>query len=287
MELGIARAIGAIVFSVVIGLIMAAIFKDKPESGTTAISSDSVDGRPLWQTGVHMALLVTILVFATWSGSAGETGLWHAIFAIKWWVTGLAALGLAWSLHRWFGLPLGRIVLAAAVPIVLALVFPSMPLLAFGAGVLALSVLTSTAKGEPGEWFESSWGLAKQILPLLFAGVLIAGALLGRPGHEGLIPSSWVSNAVGGNSLFANLFASVAGALMYFATLTEVPILQGLIGSGMGKGPALALLLAGPAVSLPNMLVISGIIGAKKTMTFVGLVIVMSTISGFLYGLVF
>jgi uncharacterized membrane protein YraQ (UPF0718 family) len=162
-----------------------------------------------------------------------------------------------------------------------------MPLVSFGAGVLALSVLTSTAGGESGEWFESSWGLAKQILPLLFIGVLVAGALLGRPNHEGFIPSHWIATAVGGNSLVANLFASVAGAFMYFATLTEVPILQGLIGSGMGKGPALALLLAGPALSLPNMLVIGGVIGAKRTTTFVVLVVIMATISGYLYGSLF
>ena len=137
------------------------------------------------------------------------------------------------------------------------------------------------------EWFGGSWGFAKQIMPILFAGVLVAGFLLGRPGHEGIIPSVWVSSLVGGNSLSANFIASVAGAFMYFATLTEVPILQGLMGSGMGKGPALALLLAGPAVSLPNMLVIRSVIGTGKTVVYVTLVIVMATISGFLYGAVF
>ena len=137
------------------------------------------------------------------------------------------------------------------------------------------------------EWFGGSWGFAKQIMPILFAGVLVAGFLLGRPGHEGIIPSVWVSSLVGGNSLSANFIASVAGAFMYFATLTEVPILQGLMGSGMGKGPALAMLLAGPAVSLPNMLVIRSVIGTGKTVVYVTLVIVMATISGFLYGAVF
>ena len=117
--------------------------------------------------------------------------------------------------------------------------------------------------------------------------MLIAGALLGRPGHEGLIPSGWIAGLVGGNSLWANLFASVVGAFMYFATLTEVPILQGLIGAGMGKGPALALLLAGPALSLPNMLVIRSVMGTKKTIVFVSLVIVMATISGLIYGALF
>jgi uncharacterized membrane protein YraQ (UPF0718 family) len=116
--------------------------------------------------------------------------------------------------------------------------------------------------------------------------VLIAGLLLGGPGNEGLIPSKWVAGLVGGNSLWANLFAAVVGAFMYFATLTEVPIIQGLLGAGMGKGPALALLLAGPALSLPNMLVIRSVFGTKKTFVFVGLVVVMATISGMIFGAV-
>ncbi|MCK4513413.1 permease, partial [bacterium] len=168
--------------------------------------------------------------------------------------------------------------------VVLALVARGQPLLPFAAGIVGLGVVTSIRDDELGEWFESSWGFAKQILPLLLLGVLVAGVLLGRPGQEGMIPSIWVARAVGGNSIWSNLFASVAGAFMYFATLTEVPILQGLIGSGMGKGPALALLLAGPALSLPNMLVIRSIMGTKKTLVFVALVVVMATVSGMLYG---
>jgi uncharacterized membrane protein YraQ (UPF0718 family) len=157
-------------------------------------------------------------------------------------------------------------------------------LLPFAAGLVGLAAITSTTPGESEEWFIASWGFARQILPLLLGGVVIAGALLGRPDHEGLIPSEWVAKAVGGNSLWANLFASVAGAFMYFATLTEVPILQGLMGAGMGKGPALALLLAGPALSLPNMLVIRSVMGTQKTIVFVSLVIVMATISGMFFG---
>ncbi len=108
--------------------------------------------------------------------------------------------------------------------------------------------------------------------------------MLGRPGHPALIPERYIQSLVGDNSLWANLLASVAGAFMYFATLTEVPILQGLLGSGMGQGPALALLLAGPALSLPNMLVIGSVMGIKKTATFCGIIVVMSTIAGMLYG---
>jgi hypothetical protein len=150
--------------------------------------------------------------------------------------------------------------------------------------VLAWMIFAWFKKPELKEWTFSTWIFAKQIFPLLFAGVLVAGFLLGRPGHEGVIPSQWVARIVGGNSLGANLFASVAGAFMYFATLTEVPILQGLLGAGMGQGPALALLLAGPALSLPNMLVIRSILGTKKTLAYIILVVIMAKITGMIYG---
>jgi hypothetical protein len=126
----------------------------------------------------------------------------------------------------------------------------------------------------------------KQIFPLLAGGVIVAGFMLGRPGYPALIPEQWVQSLLGGNSIGANLIASVAGAVMYFATLTEVPILQGLMGAGMGKGPALALLLAGPALSLPNMLVIGSVMGWKKTAVFCLIIITMSTIAGIIYGFI-
>jgi hypothetical protein len=151
--------------------------------------------------------------------------------------------------------------------------------------VFGLSFATSTDGGEGGEWFAATWEFAKQIVPLLMLGVLAAGVLLGRPGHEGMIPSDWISSLVGGNSIDANLFAAVSGAFMYFATLTEVPIVQGLVGSGMGPGPALALLLAGPALSLPAMLVLNSILGLKKTITYISLVIVTAAFTGWAYGL--
>ncbi|KAB2870682.1 MAG: hypothetical protein F9K37_05315, partial [Bacteroidales bacterium] len=151
--------------------------------------------------------------------------------------------------------------------------------------------LKDTQDDDNREWTIASWGFAKQILPLLAIGVVTAGFLLGST-HDGqtiagVIPNEWIAWLVGGNSLFSNLFASVVGAFMYFATLTEVPIIQGLIASGMGKGPALALLLAGPSLSLPNMLVIRGLLGTKKTAVYVSLVIIMATISGVIYGYMF
>lgn len=285
-QLGLARAVGAIAFSVLIGLAMHLIYrKEEVEKIQAAQLPASDSGRPLWQTAVYFAAMVGILVFANWGKPDQATGLWAEIHAAKWLVTAGFGVGLALCLAAWFKVPAGRLVLAGLPVVVLGLAFPEEPIIAFAAGVVGLSVLTSPAKDETGEWFAASWGFAKQILPLLLFGVLAAGALLGRPGQEGLIPSAWVSAAVGGNSLGANFMASFAGAFMYFATLTEVPILQGLIGSGMGQGPALALLLAGPALSLPNMLVIRSVMGTGKTAVFVSLVIVMSTLTGWLYGM--
>ncbi len=289
-ELGIARAVGAVVFSVVIGVLMHLIFRKEEQGKRQAqmmLPEPEVE-RPLWQNGLYFASMVGILVFANWGQPQTAGGLWAAIYGAKWGLTAVFALGLALALVRWFGVRWWQMLGIAVPTVVAALLFPVTPLIPFVIGLVGLSLLTSTSQNsELSEWFGQSWGFAKQILPLLFWGVLIAGLLLGRPGSEGLIPSAWVSAAVGGNSLLANFTASFLGAFMYFATLTEVPILQGLLGSGMGKGPALALLLAGPALSLPNMLVIRSMMGTQKTVVFVSLVIVMATISGLLYGTFF
>ncbi len=285
--LGIARALGAVLFAIVIGLVIHFLFrKEEAEKkmGKMAVTEIEVK-RPLWQNGVFFALMVAILVFANWGRPDSTSGFWFQIYNLKWAITGLSALGLLFVLYRWIEIKLWKLVLISIPVIVLSFVYPDLPLLAFGTGAVGLGLITSTGKGESGEWFEQTWDFTKQILPLLLFGVLIAGLLLGRPGQEGIIPSAWVDWAVGGNSLRSNLFASVVGAFMYFATLTEIPILQGLIGNGMGNGPALALLLSGPALSLPNMLVIRSVLGTKKTVAFVTLVIIMSTICGMLFGM--
>ncbi|MCF8054018.1 MAG: permease [Deltaproteobacteria bacterium] len=289
MELGVARAVGAILFSVIIGVLMHLIFikeEQQKAAAQMALPEEEIK-RPLWQNALYFASMVGVLVFANWGKPDETTGIWAAIYSSKWVFTSFFAVALGVMLVRWFEIAWWKVALTALPVAAFTVVFPEQPLIAFAAGMIGLSVFTSTDKGETSEWFASSWGFAKQIMPLLLFGVLIAGALLGRVGHEGLIPSEWVSKALGGNSLSANFFASFAGAFMYFATLTEVPILQGLIGNGMGKGPALALLLAGPALSLPNMLVIRSVLGTKKTVVYVSLVIVMATISGIIFGTLF
>lgn len=249
LEIGVARAVGAITFSVVIGLLMHFIFRKEEQARVKAaavLPESAPPTRRLWQDSLYFSAMVAILVFANWGRPPeGETGFWASVHGVKWVLTGGSLVGLLYMLWRWF------------------------------------------SRDELKQWGGSTWTFALQIMPLLFGGVLVAGLLLGRPGHEALIPSSWVQAAVGGNSIWANLFSAVAGAFMYFATLTEVPILQGLMGSGMGKGPALALLLAGPALSLPSMLVIRGVLGTKKTVVYVSLVIGLSTIAGLAYGAIF
>ena len=287
-KLGIARALGAIVFSIIIGLLMHLIFRKEEIEKTKAAAAMPQDEvqRPLWHNALYFASMVFILVFANWGKPDSPEGLWSAIYTAKWALTAIASLGLGTILVAWFGVRGWKVLATAAVVAVSALLVPHQPLFPFTLGVLGLSIITNTEGQEMQSWFSSTWTFAKQILPLLFFGVLIAGLFLGRPEGEGLIPAQWVASLVGGNALSANLFASVAGAFMYFATLTEVPILQGLITNGMGQGPALALLLAGPAVSLPNMLVIRTILGTKKTVVFVLLVIVMATTTGMLFGLI-
>ncbi len=286
LDLGAWRALGAIVFSVVIGLLMALLNRREENDKIAAalVMPPPEDGRPLYETVVFFASMVGVLVFANFGKPEIPEGLWYLIWSWKWPLTTLSAALMYTVVGAWYGLGFGRAALAAAPALIAIPLFPGDPLVPFVAGTLGLSFVTARDEGQAGEWFRASWENAKMIIPLLFAGVFAAGFLLGRPGGEGVIPNAWVSSMVGGNSLFANFFASLFGAFMYFATLTEVPILQGLMGSGMGKGPALALLLAGPALSLPSMLVLAGIMGWRKTMQFVTLVVLFSTIAGMIYG---
>ncbi len=247
-EMGVARAAGAVIFSVIIGLAMHFIFiKEEIHRNKNLelmIPENEESGRTLFQTALYIFSMVGILVFMNW-GRDESMDIWNTIYNLKFYITGFFMILLFIMIVLWF------------------------------------------RRDELKLWTVSTYEFSLQIMPLLFIGVLLAGFFLGRPGQEGIIPSSWVTGLVGGNSVFSNFFASIAGAFMYFATLTEIPILQGLLGSGMGKGPALALLLAGPALSLPSMLAIRSMIGTKKTAVYITLVVIMSTSIGMLYGILF
>lgn len=253
LSLGLARAVGAILFAVVIGALMAALFRreeaERQANGADPFAAAAVGTesgpRRGWQDALFLFAMIGILVFANWGAANQRVGFSALVYRVHWWLAGGLLLALSWMMTRWY------------------------------------------AREELRAWVQSSWSFAQQITPLLLAGILVSGWLMGRPGHDaGLIPASWVATSVGGNSLFANFLSSLVGAFMYFATLTEIPILQTLLGAGMGKGPALALLLAGPALSLPSMLVINSYLGPRKTLAYVSLVVVMATLTGWLYGLV-
>ena len=292
-EMGLARTVGAVSFSVVIGLIMAFIYRkeEKIKQDEQVNFPDIPEKRPLWQTAFHFFTLVCILVFANWGKPADgiNEGAWFWIWSHKWFITAGFGVLLVYSLISILKIKWFWVILAAAATAVSAFLSHS-PMVAMIVAIAGLSLITLFDKQDEDnhEWTISTWGFAKQIMPLLGIGVLISGFLLGST-HDstqlaGVIPNSWIVALVGGNSVFSNFFASISGAFMYFATLTEVPIVQGLMSSGMGKGPALALLLAGPALSLPSMLVIRGVMGTQKTVVYVSLVVVMATISGLIFG---
>jgi len=314
-EIGVARAVGAVGFSVVIGALMHLFFlKEEREKAALAqdvfLEADDRPPRALWQTALYFFSMSAILIFANWARPAETAGVWHAIFAAKWWLTAGFGIVLGVALWRFLGVLAWQIALAAAPVVLAAFLFPSKPMVAFTAGSVALGVLTFRGKGEMGEWGDQMWGFAKQITPLLLGGVLAAGFFLGTPEAKdaGVIPNRWIQAMVGDDPavfygfvggtggvpgwlgtvwpLWTNFIASLVGAFMYFATLTEVPIVRGLMDSGMGQGPALALLLAGPALSLPSMLVINSVIGPKKTVAYVALVVVMATLTGWGFGMI-
>lgn len=313
-QLGLARAVGAVAFSVIIGLLMHLIFLKEERAKAASVEEiylgeDDGRTRSLWHVGIYFLAMVGILVFANWAKPLQDAGFWYAVFAAKWKITTAFGIMLGLCLWRFFRIRFSYIGLAAIPAVAIGFAIPQYPVAAFAAGAAGLAVLTFFGGAETNEWRGQTWGFAKLILPLLFVGVLAAGFFLGSPESTdaGFIPSKWVQAFVGDSPqallqilgkpdgfhiqwletiwpLWTNLFASITGALMYFATLTEVPILRGLLDSGMGQGPALALLLAGPALSLPSMLVINSILGPKKTLTFISLVVIMATITGMIFG---
>ncbi|MDY0248527.1 MAG: permease [Pseudomonas sp.] len=283
-EMGLVRAIGAIVFALVIGTIMHFIYRKEEAQRTVKNDRGFTGGDADKSMGAivpFFALMVGVLVFANWA--AADSPIWMQIYQWKWQITAVLSAALASLLVWQWQWSKAQLLLLTAVVVVAAVIAPTIPELPFVIGIVGLMLISALRKQDR-EWSIQSWGFAKQILPLLLGGVFIAGFALGRPGHEGIIPSEWVAIAVGGNTLTSTVIASVLGALMYFSTLTEVPIVEALMGAGMGKGPAMALLLAGPALSLPNMLVIRSILGTEKTIVYCALVVVMATLTGFVYG---
>jgi len=292
IQFGLARAIGAVVFAVVIGLTMQFLFrKEEAQKQEAAMAAPlPEDGKPIWKTVIPVAVMILFLVFVNWGKPASlsvETTAGEAIIATRAGETTDEVLVKLPGSDEITRIARSDIEAVKYAPSPYASIYKGRFFIA-GAFLLVLVVLMLRwySKDEVTAWGGSTWLYAKMILPYLFGGVLIAGFLLGRPGHLALIPAEWIANAVGGNSWGSNFVASLAGALMYFATLTELPILQGLMGSGMGDGPALALLLAGPALSLPNMLVIRKILGTKKTLAYVLLVVVAATLTGKIFGVI-
>lgn len=222
-DLGAGRALGAIVFSIIIGLIMAFLFRkeEKEKVAQTLALGMPEGGKKGYVLLIYFASLVSILVFASQK---------------RWILTGVSFFILFIALRLWYD------------------------------------------KDEIKEWLSATWGFVKLITPWLLLGVFVAGMI------KTLIPETWIQHWLGGNSIRSNFIASVFGALMYFATLTEVPIIKAFLDMGMGRGPALALLLAGPALSLPSMIVIIRVMGAKKGFTYIALVVIMATITGMGFG---
>ena len=245
LKIGVARAIFAILFSVIIGLLMHLFFETNKKNIKTDNFIIDKDNTDLFKNSFFILLWIILLVFLNWNkDKTVDGGLWNFIYSIKYIISGLVLLGIVIVLFKWF------------------------------------------KRDKILDWLEETRNFAVQIMPLLFTGVLIAGFLLGSPNSNGIVPMEWIKKLVGDNSILSNIISSVSGALMYFATLTEVPILQGLIGAGMNQGPALALLLSGPSVSLPSLLVIYTELGAKKTIVYALLIIIMSSIAGWFFGMI-
>jgi len=227
-KIGLARAIAAISLSVIVGLTMALIFREKSEQGGLVMQESK-------ETQMSKKLL-----------------------------------------FLFFGLMIGILIING---LQINLLYKYLLMFSF-AILTVLLVVFKFHKETTKEWLKETWSFSKMLLPLLFIGVFIAGFIMP------LLPETLIQNLVGENTIFGNLIASIFGAFMYFSTLTEIPILQALIAKGMASGPALALLLAGPSLSLPNMLVIRKVLGTKKTITYVSLVIIYSTIAGLIFGMI-
>lgn len=292
IDLGIARAIGAVTFAIVIGLLMAFIFRREEVSRNHAamqLPDPPPSPRSLWQTTLFFVCLVLFLVFSDWYSTNDVTirlkdGT-QITANVKYQTRDTLDIQ-AYEPDGHLSTEVRRLrfdELTSIEPV------PSWTTTIHGnrwylAGLMGLAVLFMVwrwfEREEVKQWMTATWDFGKQIVPLLFGGVFITG-FVGE-----LIPERYVATLVGGNSLLSNFAASFIGMIWYFATLTEIPIVEVLTRMGMGRGPALSLLLAGPALSLPSILVLISIMGPKKTFVFSALTVVMSTTVGWIFGMV-
>jgi len=288
MDIGVARALGAVIFAVVIGLIMAGVFRRSERKRFEAAPIMEVPaGRPLWKTALFFLAMLFFLVFSDWYNTNDVTLHLKDGTVIQANIRYSTQDDVDIQRYEADG-HLGSDTIRIARPDIASIELPDtftnhvFQVKWYLAGLMGLLVLLMTwrwfSKSEFKEWMQATWDFGLLIVPLLFGGVFVTGFV------GGLIPESVVANWVGGNGLVSNLVAAFTGMIWYFATLTEIPIVEMLMRLGMGKGPALALLLAGPALSVPSILVIYKVIGAKKTLAFCSLTVVMSTVVGYVFG---
>lgn len=274
LKIGVARAIGSITMGILVGLLMGVTFKKSEKKRIESIISSTTgpQGLSLFQSASFVATLCAILIVATSSFSFK----WELLFAI--FLILLLELNLYFKIPKMWLIAIGLVVLMAG----LIQPYKEIPYIV---GIILISFVANKDKKLLKEWFTNSYILAKQIFPLLFIGVFLSGFFLGNINREGYIPRKIIEGLLGGEDILTHLFSAIVTALMYFATLTEVPIIQGLMAQGVKAGPALTMLLAGPAVSLPSILVLKSTIGPKRTLTYVSYVVIVSTLYGYLFQL--
>jgi uncharacterized membrane protein YraQ (UPF0718 family) len=291
LDLGVARALGAVVFAVVIGLFMALFFRKSDQARMAAVQTPEApaSGRSLWKTSLYFLAMILFLVFSDWYNTNDVTIITATGESVSANVRTQSQADVDFQVYEADGhlsaevrrLDRDEIISIEPVPSFTQGVHSIKWYLAGAMGLLVLLMVWRWfSRDEVKEWFRATWDFGLMIVPLLFGGVFVTGFI------GGILPEQAVASVVGGDGLLANLAASFVGMVWYFATLTEIPIVEMLVKLGMGKGPALALLLAGPALSLPSLLVIYKVIGPKKTLVFSVLVVLMSTLVGWIFGMV-
>jgi uncharacterized membrane protein YraQ (UPF0718 family) len=290
-DIGVARAVGSILFAVIIGILMAIIFRQSEKKKIEAalqMPEPEKPSRSIVKNGLFLATMILFLIFSDWfnPGKVTVTTTDGRTFSAV--VLNETKDAVRFQLEQDLGdLKAGDKLNLPKLDIAKTAdrenwVMTVYHIRWYLAGLCGFAVILMAwrwfAKNELRLWMSNTWDFAKMLVPLLYGGVFVVGFI------SVLLPEKQVAGWVGDNSLRSNLVASVIGAFWYFATLTEIPITQALMGLGMHKGPVLALLLAGPALSLPSILVIRKIMGDVKTIVFTALVIVMSTIVGMFFG---